>query len=330
MHSISCFPKIDAHIHFNTDQETLLEVAESHNFDLLTINTEVPEFPTIHKQRALAQKYQYHSKADLFYATTVSTKEIFQDEWAQKTIERIKQDINNGASGVKFWKNIGMSIQKPDGSFLMLDDAKFKPVFSFLEEKQIPVLGHQGEPKNCWLPIEKMTVKGDREYFAKHPEYHMYKHDEYPGYWQHINARDTILEKHPNLQFVGLHLASLEWNLDEVSKRLDKYPNLAVDLAERIVHLYYHTIEDRDQVLNFFIKYQNRIIYGTDIINDPTSNPKNIKRDLEHRWNTHWEFLATNKKLISEQIDSSFQGLNLPRTILEKVYRKNAIEWYKL
>ncbi len=330
MCSFGDFPKIDAHIHFNSDQDTILEVAESHNFDLLTINTEVPAFPSIDKQQVLAQKYRHHSKVDLFYAATVSTKEIFRDDWAEKTIKKIKKDINNGASGVKFWKNIGMSIQKPDNSFLMLDDNKFKPVFSFLEKNQIPVLGHQGEPKNCWLPIEKMTVKGDKEYFAKHPEYHMYLHDEYPGYWQHINARDNILEEYPNLPFVGLHLASLEWNLDEVSKRLEKYPNLAVDLAERIVHLYYHAAENKDRVINFFRKYQNRIIYGTDIISNPTSNPDSVKRDLEHRWTTHWQFLATNNKLNSEEIDSSFQGLNLSSSILKKIYRKNAIEWYKL
>lgn len=330
MSSFHDLPKIDAHIHFNSDRQNLLKLAETYNFDLLTINTEVPDFPSLAKQRKLAKKYRQQSGSKLFYATTVDTENVFHEDWAQETISKIEQDIKEGACGVKFWKNIGMSLQRPDNSFLMLDDAKFKPVFEFLEEQQIPVLGHQGEPKNCWLPLEKMTVKSDREYFAQHPEYHMYKHEEYPGYWQHIKARDNILEEYPNLQFVGLHLASLEWNLDRLAKRLEKYPNLAVDLAERIVHLYYHAAEDRDRVIDFFRKYQNRIIYGTDIINDPDSNPTSVKNDLEHRWLTHWEFLATNKKLTSKQIAPSFQGLDLPKTILEKVYRENAIKWYQL
>lgn len=46
-----------------------------------------------------------------------------------------------------------------------------------------------------------------------------------------INARDHMLEKHPALKFIGAHLGSLEWSLEELSKRLDRFPNMALDLA---------------------------------------------------------------------------------------------------
>lgn len=327
---INAFQKIDAHIHFNANRTKLLEFAENYDFDLLTINTEVPDFPSIRYQQNLVAVNQQKTNSNLYYATTVSTDQIFEEDWAQKAISKIEKDIANGACGVKFWKNIGMSIQRIDSSFLMLDDPELEPIFTFLEQQDIPVLGHQGEPKNCWLPIEKMTVRSDREYFSKHPEYHMYKHDKYPNYWRHIKARDTVLERHPKLRFVGLHLASLEWDLDEIAKRLDKFPNLAVDLAERLSHLYYHTAIDRSRVINFFKKYSDRIIYGTDIIDDPEKKPSQITDDLEQRWNFHWQFLASDKMLTSPQIGDSFQGLNLSQNILEKIYRTNAESWYLL
>ncbi|SMO52908.1 amidohydrolase family protein [Fodinibius sediminis] len=327
---IDAFPKIDAHVHFNADRTNLLEMASKFNFSMLTINTEVPEFPSVDEQMELAQKHQGHAGVDLFYVCTVSTEGIFEKGWAERAIQKIKHKLSEGARGVKFWKNIGMSIQRPDGSFLMLDNPELEPVFAYLEEQQIPVLGHQGEPRNCWLPVEEMTVKSDRDYFSGHPEYHMYKHDEYPDYWDHIESRDKVLSRHPGLRFIGLHLASLEWNLDEVTERLETYPNLPVDLAERISHLYYHTAENRQKVIDFFDTFQDRIIYGTDIINDPSASPEAINRDLEKRWTTHWDFFASDRELESPQVEPSFRGLDLPRTILEKIYRTNAQDWYHL
>lgn len=324
------FPKIDAHIHLNANGLKILELADNFNFSLLTINTEVPEFPTIQKQQQLAIENQTNSSPIIFYASTISTGEIFTSNWIEYALEKIESDIKNGACGVKFWKNIGMSIQRPDGSFLMLNDQKMKSLFDYLEKENIPVLGHQGEPKNCWLPVNEMTVKSDREYYSKHPRYHMYKQKNYPDYWEHIKARDAILNRHPNLDFVGLHLGSLEWNLEKLAERLNKFPNFNVDLAERFSHLYYHTSRNRKKVKDFFESYQDRIIYGTDIIVDPGKKEKKIVEELTRRWINHWEFLSTDKELFSEEIEKNFRGLNLSKNVLKKIYFQNVIRTYKL
>src|SRR5699024_9642031 len=99
MSSFKDFPKIDAHIHFNADRDNLLRMAEDYGFSLLSINTEVPEFPSVEKQRKLILKHQPLSGSDLFYATTVSTENIFVDGWADQAIAKIKQDLDKGASG---------------------------------------------------------------------------------------------------------------------------------------------------------------------------------------------------------------------------------------
>ncbi len=65
----------------------------------------------------------------------------------------------------------------------------------------------------------------------------MYLHPEFPSYEDQIKARDHMLEKHPDLKFIGAHLGSLEWSADELAKRLDKFPNMVVDMAARISHL---------------------------------------------------------------------------------------------
>lgn len=324
------FPKIDGHIHFNTARENILDLADQYGFSFITINTEVPFFPPIGQQQEMARSFAKEAACELRFISTISTEHIEEPAWAESAIRQIDQNMANGALGVKFWKNIGMSIQRTDGSFLMLDEAELEPVFNHLEKQKIPVLGHLGEPKNCWTAINEMTVKSDRDYFAAHPEYHMYKHPEYPDYWDHIKSRDAIVERHPDLTFVGAHIGSLEWNLDEVAARLDRYPNFGIDLAERIMHLYYHTAENRQKVIDFFETYQDRIIYGTDIIDDPDTDPAEINKELERRWNEHWLYLSTDSQMSSVQIESSFQGLALPHHILEKVYRLNAQKWYNI
>lgn len=322
------FPKFDAHIHFNSDRNHLLELGNEWGFSFLTINTEVPEFPPIDIQNRIAIKHRGLSNRRLQFITTISSENIADSDWADQAISKIKQDLKKGACAVKFWKNIGMSIQRNNGSFIMPDDPELNPIFNFLEQEEIPVIGHQGEPKNCWLPVKEMTVKSDREYFTANPRYHMYQKKEFPDYWDHIHARDRILDRHPNLRFVGAHLASLEWDVDEVAKRLDKYPNLAVDLAERISHLEYQTRDNRSKMLNFFKQYQDRIIYGTDIIDQSDQKPEEIQKELISRWKRHWKLLSSADVLTSSQITGEFQGLDLSDSILKKIYQKNATKWY--
>jgi predicted TIM-barrel fold metal-dependent hydrolase len=211
-----------------------------------------------------------------------------------------------------------------NGNFIMIDDPKFHPVFSYLEEKGIPLCGHLGEPRNCWLPIEEMTVNNDRQYFKEHPEFHMYLHPEYPSYEEQINARDRMLEKHPNLKFMGAHLASLEWSVDHLAEHLNRFPNATVDLAERICHLQVQAQADPQKIRDFMIKYQDRIIYGTDRGDYGGLAEELIKQKAHDAWITDWKFFTTNEKMTAWEVNGEFSGLRLPKEVIDKIYFKNA------
>ena len=62
-----------------------------------------------------------------------------------------------------------------------------------------------------------------------------------------IASRDRMLEKNPDLIFVGAHLGSLEWDVNELGKTLDRFPNMAVDMAARMGQLFYQTHFDREK-----------------------------------------------------------------------------------
>jgi predicted TIM-barrel fold metal-dependent hydrolase len=228
---------------------------------------------------------------------------------------------------VKVWKNIGMEFRDMDSALIMIDDPKFDPVFAHLAEKGIPLVGHLGEPKNCWLPLEEMTTKNDSGYFSRNPQYHMFLHPEFPSYEEQMAARDRMLDKNPGLVFIGCHLASLEWSVDELGKWLDKYPNTAVDMAARMGQLFYQTRENPEKVHNFFIKYQDRLLYGTDII-DRGQEKESFQKRMHETWLKDWEYLVTDNTMTSSLIDGEFKGLKLPKEVVDKIYKLNAEKWY--
>jgi predicted TIM-barrel fold metal-dependent hydrolase len=141
-----------------------------------------------------------------------------------------------------------------------------------------------------------------------------------------------MLERHPTLKVVGCHLGSLEYDVDELAKRLDRYPNLAVDLAARMVHL---QIQPRDKVRAFILKYRDRILYGTDLEfgggnGEAAKDPAEALARLAATYESDAAWLATDQDVAVERARAGFtsRGLALPGPVLRKLYFENARRWY--
>lgn len=321
--------KIDTHIHLSAEDPALVDLAKEDNFILLTVNVDSePETNPIEEQERIARILTTSYPQQVQYVSTISMNNWSSPAWKDSTLARMKNSFDHGALGIKVWKNIGIAERDSAGNFIMIDDPAFDPVMKLLADNNKTLMAHIGEPKNCWLPLEEMTVNNDRSYFKEHPQYHMYLHPEYPSYETVIAARDHLLEKNPELRFVGAHLGSLEWDLDELAKRLDKFPNMAVDMAARIPHLQYLTQKDREKVRAFFDRYQDRIIYATDNGIDKDSDPAEAKKSLHNVWLADWKYFATDETLSTPYVNGDFQGLKLKKEIIDKVFRENAIRWF--
>lgn len=320
--------KFDSHVHIVSDDTTFIRQAEEENFRFLTINVDAPSVPPFGQQRewAIADIKKFPDVVD--FAATFSVINFGDEEWPAQTIAYLADCISKGAVAVKIWKNVGMDLRDANGKLVMIDDSRFDPILSYLEERKITLIGHFGEPKNCWLPIDEMTVNDYKGYYRNNPQYHMYLHPGVTTYEEQVDARDHMLEKHPNLRFVGAHLGSLEWSVDELAKRLDRFPNMAVDMAERISHFELLAQKDRGKVRNFFLKYQDRLIYGTDFIVDGTAPTVMSAHVLEVRL-SHWKFFTTDEMMnVPSSVDGEFQGLKLPSEVVDKIYYQNAERWF--
>ena len=320
---------IDAHVHLNTISPEKMEMARKHNVSFLSINTNIPFFESIEEQEEAILQLQKKYPGRLQYITSFDFRDWGGENFAQLAIEQIRRGLANGAVGVKIWKDVGFDLHDEAGDFVMIDNPVFDPIFKYLEENNILLIGHQGEPRNCWLPLEEMTVDSDRNYFREHPEYHMFLQKEYPSYEAQMQARDNMLKKFPRLRYVGLHLFSMEWNIDEVAKRLDQFPNSETDLAERICHLQLQAKENWQGVRDFCIRYQDRILYGTDVIDDGNSPAAEIATRFKNLWEFHYKFFATNEVLEAPEFKGEFRGLDLPKEVVEKIFHANAKRTYQ-
>jgi predicted TIM-barrel fold metal-dependent hydrolase len=321
-------PKIDVHFHYETLDDSFLLFADSLGFRLVSPN--VDSGRSIDEQLEIASELKKRHPDKFAFFGTFGVEHYGGNDFATRIIARIDSCMEAGAAGIKIWKNIGMVLEDYEENFIMADHPAFEPVFKHLEENKIPLLAHLGEPKNCWLPLDEMTLDNDRNYFANNPQYHMYLHPEAPSYDDQIAVIDNLLQQYPGIDYTGAHLASLEWSVEEVARRLDRFPALQVEFSARIGHLQYQSITEYEKVRDFMIRYQDRIMYGTDVgVSTRSTNYAAVSESLRKRWYDQWLWLATTEEVVVADLSGKVvKGLNLPREVVDKIYFKNAIRFF--
>ena len=134
-----------------------------------------------------------------------------------------------------------------------------------------------------------------------------------------LTARDRILARYPQLRVVGCHLGSDEDDLNRLAKRLDTYPNFAVDTAARVR---YFARGDREQVRQFLNHYQDRILYATDY-SLRSSDGSAAAQSIKSTHDRDWAFFSGNEKM--DYAGHATQGLGLSDQVLRKIFRENAL-----
>lgn len=322
-------PKIDAHFHYRSNSTYFMEVASAINFKLLSPNIDPGSTEIIDSHLAITKKIQAEYPGQFAYFTTFNASGFEQPGFAEATIAYIDKAIKEGAKGVKIWKNIGMEIRDKEGNYILPDNPVFDPIYSHLEEKQIPLMAHIGEPHDCWLPVDEMASPGNANYFRDHTQYHMYLHPEMPSYEEHIQARNNILKKHPKLHFIAAHLGSEEWSVEKLAGTLDEFPWIMVDLSARTLNLQAQSIKEYDKVRDFMIRHADRIMYGSDGgvgVSDSTDN--SYSQWARKLLQNEWIYYATDSLFYSEEFSTSIKGLHLPKEVIDKLYYKNASVYF--
>ena len=319
---IRALSKIDVHAHYRSDHPDLAPTLAAWNARAVLVNVTGSERRIDEKWRDFVALRDAHP--DRFYlVATFDPFRFDEPDFVAKTIDQLRAQIAAGAKGVKVWKDIGMELKDAQGRHVQIDHPRFQPIWDFLAAQGIPVLAHIAEPLAAWQPLRQDDPHF--WYYSNNPRYHAYQHADIPRHETIIAARDRWLARNPRLTVVAMHLASLEHDVGEVAKRLDAYPNLSVETAARINDL---AMQPSDRVREFMIRYQDRVMWGTDFGEGSVS-----REGLERSFGQHWRYYAGADTVTLGNPRSwhrTVQGLALPREVLEKFAHGNVERVLKL
>ncbi len=306
------FPVIDYHNHLDAQSpREVLKVMDACGVEKvvnITMQT---------GQAALDSMERFHRAAPDRFATIgwMDWAGVEKGDFTQVSLDRLQRLVEHGACGIKFWKDLGLTVRDATGALLRIDDQRLAPIFDKAAELDIPVMFHTSDPDAFFTPIDKYNER--YEELAAHPDWSFYGSPVSKA--SLLEQRDTVIARHPKTTFVCAHLAESSENLGYVAKLLDTNPNLYVDFSARTAELGRQPYTAR----KFMIKYADRILFGTDLLPEV------------EMYRLYYRFLETADEYFEYPSHASRQGrwniygIFLPDDVLLKVYRTNALKLLK-
>ena len=249
------------------------------------------------------------------------------DNWAadpqfgETEARRLRESAAAGARGLKIWKVLGLRARDAQGRLIPIDDPRLDPLWATAGELGLPVMIHVADPVAFFQPLDRHNERWEE--LHAHPDWHFFPtrprgHLDDPGFPSFAELMEqfaNLLLRHPATTFIGAHVGCNAEDLDWVGRMLDACPNFYVDIAARLAELGRKPYSTRD----FFLRYQDRILFGTDAPADAGM------------YRLHYRFLETRDEYFPYGIGDRpgqgrwrIYGLGLPDDVLRKVYLDNA------
>ncbi len=236
---------------------------------------------------------------------------IDDPNWGQREAKRLEESFKAGARGLKFHKLLGLRYRYSDGRLMQIDDPKLDPVWEVCAKHNKPALIHVGDPAAFFTPLDRFNERWHE--LNEHPNWLFYG-EQFPKREEILAALHRTITKHPKTTFVNTHFGNNAEDLKAVAQQLDALPNMYIDFDARISELGRQPYAAR----RFFIKYQDRIMFGTD------TTPR------REAYRIYYRFLETDDEYFDCSASHHLQGfwmiygIHLPREVLEKIYYRNA------
>jgi len=229
-------------------------------------------------------------------------------------VAELERCVRMGAKGVGELgdKGEGMCYCKTKAWGMHLDDPRMDPLLEKCAELNLPISIHVADPKWMYEPMDKHNDGLMNAY--------EWRLDNKPNIIKHdgmINILENAIKRHPNTTFIACHFANCSYDLSKLGRLLDTYPNLYADISAR----YAETATIPRFTASFYEKYQDQLLYGTD-----------MGYDLE-MYRITFRILESSDEHFYE-IDQfgyhwPLNGFGLSKNILMKVYRSNALSILK-
>ena len=215
-----------------------------------------------------------------------------------------------GATGLKIYKNLGLNLKDGEGNRVKVDDDRLQFIWEKCAELNLPVLIHSGEPIGFFQNIDKYN---ERWLHAKQRPSSFRPSDKYPSFEIVMSEQYNMFKKNPKTTFINAHMGWYGNNLSKLDQQLIDLPNVYVEFGAVINELGRQPVSAR----KFFIKHQDRILFGKDNYN-------------KEEYYLYFQVLETSDEYIEYFRKRHglwrLYGLNLPDSVLKKVYHQNALK----
>ena len=234
---------------------------------------------------------------------------IDDPDFAAKNVKLIQEAVAAGVIGLKVYKSLGLTDKDIQGNRIAVDDSRLDPIWKACGDNGIPVLIHSGEPASFWAPKDRFNERW-LELRQKPNRYRDPATN--PSFEEVLAEQHRVFKKHINTTFINAHLGWMGGDLKRLSAHLDQHPNVMTEIGAVLAELGRQPHTARQ----FLIDYGNRVLFGKDSYN-------------ETEYHTYFRVLETADEYIpyyrKRHAHWHLYGLNLPDSILRKLYYKNAL-----
>ncbi len=303
------FPVIDVHNHLRDVKDVAAVVAQ---MDAAGVRTVVHlDGGWGEKLRDTLKRFdEAYPGRFLTYALT-DFRGIDDADWGERTARQLAEGFAAGAKGLKFHKSLGLTVRYQDGKLMPVDDPKLDPVWRVCAEHKRPVEIHVSDPAAFFTPLDRFNERWHE--LNEHPEWLFYG-EKFPKREEILEQLRHVIERNPRTTIIGAHMGNSAEDLGLVGDWLDRYPNYYVDFDARISELGRQPYTAR----RFFLKYQDRIMFGTDTF--PSAESYRAYFRFLETDDEYWDCAKSHHR----QGFWMIYGIYLPREVLEKIYHKNA------
>ena len=310
------YPVVDAHNHLSpnnhatsmeADASELLAKMEEYDIRMI-IDLDGKVGAAGEKQLQMSEAYP--DKFVTFVRVDFSTLE--EPDFAHRINKRVDEYVRRGAGGIKFLKELGLNVKDSTGKYIKPCDPRLKPIWEAAAKHDIPVTIHIGDPIAFFDPIDEYNER--YEELIVHPNW-SFADPEFYRFDELVESGMNLMRNNPDTRFIIPHMGGIAEDLVRVGKMLDEFPNMYVDTAERIAELGRQPYSAR----KFLIKYQDRVLYGTDLI----PNDGNVIPNYRF-FETYDEYFHYNNWDEHHQGRWMIYGVGLPDDVLRKIYYENA------
>jgi predicted TIM-barrel fold metal-dependent hydrolase len=340
----SRFPLIDIHTHFSGSAKSKAGVELSAERTFYATPEEllaVMDRKNIHSMvnltggygvgvRENVHRYDAAHPGRFYTFTEPSYERLLEPGYPQLQAEAIEEAHRNGARGLKILKTLGLYLREniTTGKLIAIDDPRFDPMWDVCGRLEIPVGIHISDPVAFFRPIDRFNER--YEELSNHPDWSFHGGD-FPSNAELIAARNRVFARHPKTRFIVLHVGNFSEDLSNVTENLNHFPNMTVDIAARLNELGRQPRAAR----TFFERFQDRVLFGTDATPHGEEYPQQVFNDALYE--IYFRFLETDDEYfdyapakVPPQGRWRISGIDLPESILRKVYHDNAARELRL